>query len=387
MKRLFSCLTVLGVICSCSDVGLWNDWRDANSARALLTKASNENKIYYSQFDWYSPRTSSSLQSVCKQKSNIDLLVYGVDFYYASGTWFTPSSIDKNKKNLLTIVKEMWHQHHAIPCFSWHLENPYVKSGFKESMGCRYRYAKDVPEYPIEHQYVIHEILTGHGGNRCGQGNIIGKDNNITFRNPQEWFDSRCREISVIINEMVDSMGKPIPFIFRLWHECEDDWHWWGPKSVTSDDYKAFFILTQKKIKKYAPNAEILWAYSPDCYWTTEGDYMRFYPGDEFVDIIGYDDYRFGKSDEEFEQGVNRARILTAIAHKRKKVAALFETNNNKNNQNDFFIKRLNKLIQEPYVNFALVQIWRATFYDSNDAIRDRKVFLQQKNILKSNEK
>lgn len=387
MKQLFICLFFLLLICGCSGGRLWNDWKDAHSVRNLFIKASNENKTYYSQFDWYSPRTSASLQSACKQKSNIDLLVYGVDFYYASGTWFTPSSIEKNKKNLVTIVKEMWEQHHAIPCFSWHLENPYVPSGFKESMGCRYRYDKSIPKYPKEHQYVIREILSGKGGSKCGQGNINGKNNSVSFRNPQEWFECRCREVSNIINEMVDKDGKPIPFIFRLWHECEDNWHWWGPNSVTSDDYKAFFILTEEKIKKYAPNAEILWAYCPDSYWKTEEAFMQLYPGDRYVDIIGYDDYRFGKSDEDFVQGLNRAKIVTSAAHKRKKIAALFETNNNKDNQNDFFSKRLDKLLHDSFVNFSLVQIWKATYYDSNDAIKDRKVFLRKKNILKSNEK
>lgn len=254
-------------------------------------------------------------------------------------------------------------------------------------MGCRYRYDKSIPKYPKEHQYVIREILSGKGGSKCGQGNINGKNNCVSFRNPQEWFECRCREVSNIINEMVDKDGKPIPFIFRLWHECEDNWHWWGPNSVTSDDYKAFFILTEEKEKKYAPNAEILWAYSPDSYWTTEEAFMQFYPGDEYVDIIGYDDYRFGKSNEDFTEGIKRARILTSIAVKRKKIAALFETNNNEKNQSDFFNNRLNKLLQDKMVNFSLVQIWRATFYDSNEAIQDRKVFLRQKNILKSYEK
>ena len=234
---------------------------------------------------------------------------------------------------------------------------------------------------------MIHEILTGKGGAKCGQGNYKGKDNIAVFLNPQDWFDARCREVSNIINEMVDKDGKPIPFIFRLWHECEDNWHWWGPNSVTADDYKAFFILTEEKIKKYAPNAEILWAYSPDSYWTTEEAFMRYYPGDEYVDMIGYDDYRFGKSDEHFKQGLSRARIVTSVAHKRKKIAALFETNNNEKNQSDFFNNRLNILLQDSMVNFSLVQTWNAVFFDSKDAITDRNVFLKQKKIIKSKRK
>lgn len=387
MKWIVSCMISWCLLCSCYGVKSWSGWKDANSVRALLIKASNERKIYYSQFDWYPPRASSSIQSDCKQKTNIDLLIYGVDFYYASGTWFTRSSIEKNKKNLITIIKDMWNQHHAIPCFSWHLENPYVPSEFKNSMGSRYRYDKSIPEYPKEHQYVIHEILSGKGGSKCGQGNYKGKDNIAVFLNPQDWFDSRCREVSSIINEMVDKDGKPIPFIFRLWHECEDNWHWWGPNSVTSDDYKAFFILTEEKIKKYAPNAEILWAYSPDSYWKTEEAFMRYYPGDEYVDMIGYDDYRFGKSDEDFEQGLSRARIVTSIAHKRKKIAALFETNNNEKNQSDFFNNRLNKLLQDTLVNVSLVQTWNAVYFDSKDAITDRNIFLKQKKIIKSKRK
>jgi Beta-mannanase len=134
-----------------------------------------------------------------------------------------------------------------------------------------------------------------------------------------------ARKLPDIINEFVDDNEHPIPFIFRLWHEWEDGWMWWGAKYVSADDYKRFFILTEQTVKKYAPNAQILWAYCSDRYVNGEEEYMERYPGDDYVDIIGFDDYAIGQSKEDWTAAVNRAKMVCRIAEKRHLATGLFE--------------------------------------------------------------
>lgn len=284
----------------------------------------------------------------------------------------------ESRKNLIKIVKEAWREDKAIPSFSWHLGNPYTPSSFGRAAGFRYIDHKSVPDYPKEHHSVIAEILRGTGS-VCGKGNFSKTDNQKSYSNPRAWFIDRCKEVAAIINELVDDEGKPIPFLFRLWHEWEDGWAWWGAKYTSTDDYKDFFILTEQTIRKYAPKAQILWAYCPDRFWSDEEKLMSRYPGDQYVDVIGFDDYALGASKEDFQSTVQRAKIISKVAKERNLATALFETNNNKRKIPEFYTKHLNRLLKTDGINLGIVQIWGLKNF--NDSM-DIKHFLDMENII-----
>ncbi len=354
------------------------NWRDGKTVKKQLIHAAYQGKTYYSQYNIYNPRISEKTTSDYTRILAVKPYIYGVDFYYAGGTWQTRSSVIKSRTNLIKIVKEAWEENKAIPCFSWHLENPYAPSSFGKEPGYRYIDHKSVPDYPKEHHYVIAEIIKGKG-DTCGMGNLSGTDNLKQYPNPGVWFEDRCKEVAGIINEFVDDKGKPIPFIFRLWHEWEDSWMWWGAEYVSAEDYKRFFILTEQTIKKYAPKAQILWAYCSDRFWKTEDEYLERYPGDDYVDIIGFDDYSIGLSEENLIAAADRAAIVSKIAKKRKLASALFETNNNKQKVPGYYTKYLNRMLKSPGVNLGVVQIWSLkNFNDSTDM----RSFISQKNII-----
>lgn len=353
-------------------------WNDAASVKKELINDAHKGQTYYSQYNFYDPRKSGSLNSTYGKMFQCQPQIYGVDFYYASGTWQDQKKVKKARENLIKIVRDTWRERQAIACFSWHLENPYVPTGFPTTAGFRYINSIKIPDYPIRHRNVIKEILE-NSGEVCGMGNVSGKDNAKSYNTPREWFEDRCREVAGIINEFVDDNGRPIPFIFRLWHEWEDIWMWWGSKYVSAEDYKRFFILTEQNIKKYAPNAQILWAYCSDRFVNSEKEYMERYPGDEYVDVIGFDDYALGASEEDFQSAVQRAKIISKVAKERNLATALFETNNNKRKIPGFYTNYLNRLLKTDGVNLGIVQIWSLkNFNDSTDM----RSFVNQKNII-----
>lgn len=332
-------------------------------------------KPYYSQFDQYPARRDSTLKSNYVNKTDVNLLVYGLDFYYASGTWFTSEYKNKCRRNLIAIVKEAWRKYKAIPCFSWHLENPYVSSNFNNYMGCRYRYG--VNGYPMEHRYVIKEILENKGDS-CGWGSYRKHNNLKAYKNPSQWFNARCKEVAEIIQDLRDNDGTPIPIIFRLWHECEDNWQWWGNNFVSPKDYIRFFRLTINKIEKYTGTHNILYAYSPDRFWNTEEDFLLRYPGNRYVELIGFDDYSVGTDHIALQSTIKRAKIVSRLAMKHKKVAAIFETANSKGaTSNRFFIDFLQPIIHADSVNLGLIQLWSVDKLNTLEEIKDRKLFLK----------
>ena len=377
MAILFAAIFFLASFASAQ----WNGWTDAESVKEFLLKASGEKKTYYSQYDWFAPRKNDQLNTVYYEWTKVQPLIYGVDFFYASGTYFDKNFIQRNRKNLVSIVKNAWRKYRAIPSFSWHLENPYVPSDFPKEMGCRYRFSKKIPNYPSKHRYVIREILFNEG-ERCGFGNRSGVDNDLTYKNPRAWFEDRTAEIANIISELRDDENRPIPVIIRLWHECDNRWMWWGPNGATEKEYKDFFILTEKLIKKNAPFAEILWAYGPNKDWEKD-DFLKWYPGDEYVDIIGYDDYSIGKETVNLEENIERARFVSNIAKEKGKVAALFETANiHASSSENFFMDYLLNLLQAEGVSLGLIQTWAVGKFFTFNQRKDRSSFLNNSKII-----
>lgn len=376
---------VMVILLVCSLLDGMNAVAQVNCARKLtketkmwlnrFASAAEDGTPYYSQFDQYSARTQGTLASTYAEKTGVDLQVYSLDFYYASGTWFTTAYKTRCRNNLIAIVKEAWRKHKAIPCFSWHLENPYVPTGFNNYMGCRYRYGED--GYPEEHRYVVKEILE-EKGDSCGFGSY-GKQNNRTgYKNPAEWFDARCREVADIIRELKDDNGHAIPIVLRLWHECEDSWQWWGKGFVSPEDYIRFFRLTVSKIEKYTRTHNVLYAYGPDRYWKDKEEFMLRYPGDDYVELIGFDDYSIGTDLVALQATIERARTVSRLAMEHSKVAALFETSNSKEATSDrFFRDFLQPLLKTGGVKFGLVQLWSTGRLRTSEEIADRTQFLK----------
>lgn len=119
--------------------------------------------------------------------------------------------------------------------------------------------------------------------------------------------------------------GRPIPVIFRPFHEHSGSWFWWGGDHVTADEYVELWRFTVDYLRDVKGLHNLLWAYSTDVF-TDEEDYLEHYPGDEYVDIMGYDDYQALRSDETVPLMTARLRMLVEMAEDAGKIPALTET-------------------------------------------------------------
>lgn len=356
----------------------WNDWKDKETLAENLREAAQQGKTYFCTFKYHDYTKYGDIYSSRMAADLGQPFMYGVDFYQAMGNYLPEEHTQAQRKNIAAIVKAAWEKNRAIPVTSWHLHSPYaVYKEFKKNMGCRYMHI--VEGYPQEHRYVINEILNHKQVDTLGIGNMY------------DWFDQQVRELADFINtEMVDKKGNPIPFIFRLWHEQQDSWAWWcysaGKKKrshVSVSDYKAFWRLTVEKFREYCPKAQILWCYGPDRYFSNENAYMKSYPGDDVVDIIGYDDYRIGhtekfKSEEQMmDEALKRARMLTKLAKEHGKIAIIAESQcPTKDHQDDYF-GYVQQILQDDQVDVSLFQTWSGAYY-KEPTIK----FIDSKNII-----
>lgn len=122
------------------------------------------------------------------------------------------------------------------------------------------------------------------------------------------------------------SDGKAIPIIFRPLHENTGSWFWWGAEHATPDEYISLWRFTVDYLRDKRQVRNFLYAYSPSAqFFSTEEVYLERYPGDEYVDLIGYDFYA-PPSQDFLAKNVKAASVVGKLAEERNKISAITET-------------------------------------------------------------
>ncbi len=118
-----------------------------------------------------------------------------------------------------------------------------------------------------------------------------------------------------------------IPVIFRPYHEHTGSWFWWGADHCTPDEYNKLWQFTVEYLRDEKSVHNLLWAFSPaGNVADSEEAYLERYPGDAYVDIVGFDDYGSVREPYQLEQFTNRLRFVVNFAEARRKIPALPET-------------------------------------------------------------
>jgi mannan endo-1,4-beta-mannosidase len=164
-----------------------------------------------------------------------------------------------------------------------------------------------------------------------------------------------------------------IPVIFRPWHEHNGGWFWWGKGNCTEQEYVQLFRFTVEYLRDQKKIHHLLYAFSPDrSQWnlndSARENYFYGYPGDDYVDIIGLDNYgdvgRSGGPDSpelQRERFITSLKLITEIAREKDKVAALTETGLEGVSQPDWFTRVILEPIMEhdEEIDIAWVLMWR----------------------------
>ena len=122
-----------------------------------------------------------------------------------------------------------------------------------------------------------------------------------------------------------NGQGELIPVIFRPFHEMTGSWFWWGKGKSSAEQYKALFRFTIDYLRNTHQLHQLIIAYSPDKFTSPE-QYMEFYPGDDYVDVMALDDYQGFRSKESSLQTVSRLEIIDSLSTSHRKLMAVSET-------------------------------------------------------------
>lgn len=260
-------------------------------------------------------------------------------------------SFDKMKQNMKKV-----HAMGGVNTITWHLRNPVNGKS-----------AWDVDT-------VVKHILKG------GNKNAI--------------YQSWMSKVAVFLNSLKDEKGNPIPVIFRPFHEHNGSWFWWGKKFCTPQEYKQLYQQTVQHLGSKGVH-NVIYAYSTDNF-PDEADYLERYPGNDFVDLIGFDTYHRNapQSNEAFVK--NLKRMLATVenyAEKNHKLLAITETGLEKVTDPNWWTNILLKGVDNHKISYVL--LWRngrpdhyyvpypnqQSAEDFKEFVKNPKVFLGDKTM------
>ncbi|MEO8473596.1 MAG: glycosyl hydrolase [Chryseolinea sp.] len=249
--------------------------------------------------------------------------VIGVDIMGFSGR--SEDEIGQAKASVRNTVIDTYNRG-GVTTVAWHFPNPVSKGGF---------YWVDSISKPAV-KYII------PGGEA------------------HEKYKEILRGIGAWANSVKGTDGKLVPMIFRPFHEFDGGWFWWGKPHCTKDEFISLWKFTVTYLRDTMQVHNFMYAFSPDNNFSNEEQYLDRYPGDEYVDMLGMDDYGdMGRDRYAPEIAIAKLKIVSGYARKNGKLAAFTETGLESIPNESWWTGTLLKVMKSKDLHLAYVLVWR----------------------------
>ena len=136
--------------------------------------------------------------------------------------------------------------------------------------------------------------------------------------------------LDIIADYALALQKENVPILFRPFHENSGGWFWWGT-STSADSYRAIWRYMVNYLQAKGVH-NLLYVYSPNGPIDNESDYLSRYPGDAYVDVLGfdyYDDYADASKytgDTYFDALDKSCKVVSKLANEKNKIPAIAET-------------------------------------------------------------
>ena len=327
--RLLLVIVLSGSFCTAQKSPVLIDANATRETKALyrnLSKLSKQYILFGHQHateyghGWYGDDNRSDVKSVTGSHP----AVIGADFSGLTGRPETEIAAEK-----IAIRKHIADTYNrgGVTTVAWHFVNPVSAGGF---------YWKDSVSLPAV-KYII-------------PGGVA-----------HEKYKAILRSIGSFAQSIKGADGKQVPMIFRPWHEFDGDWFWWGKSHCSKAEFTSLWQFTVTYLRDSVGVHNFIYAFSPDCKFTTTVAYVDRYPGNKWVDLLGMDDYAdFGRDGKyNLEAGISKLKIVSDYAIKVNKLAAFTETGLETIPNATWWTGTLLKALQKEKLQLAYVLVWR----------------------------
>jgi mannan endo-1,4-beta-mannosidase len=161
-------------------------------------------------------------------------------------------------------------------------------------------------------------------------------------------------------NNLIGKDGNMVPIIFRPFHEFDGGWFWWGKPHNTREDFKDVWRFTVSYLRDTIQVHNFLYAYSPDKNYSNAEEFLEQYPGDEWVDMLGMDNYaEMGRDTLDISMAAARLKIVSDLAIEKNKLAAFTETGLESIPDSNWWTEVLLHTLKDYDTKLSYVLVWR----------------------------
>jgi mannan endo-1,4-beta-mannosidase len=208
-------------------------------------------KLYQFLYDNYKKKIISGVMTLnsfdetqwLKTNTGKEPALIGLDFMHCNRgyNWYDNEQPVKDAKT--------WYNKNGIPALCWHWRDPSRKTEEFYTSKTTFDIRKVSDTTSIEYKAMISDI----------------------------------DYISSLLKKLQD---ENIPVIWRPLHEAAGGWFWWGAKGAAP--CKKLYQVMYDRMVNHNGIKNLIWV------WTREPNDDAWYPGDEYVDIVGRDIYKDG---------------------------------------------------------------------------------------------
>ncbi len=130
--------------------------------------------------------------------------------------------------------------------------------------------------------------------------------------------------------DMVADYAKQVDgaILFRPFHENTGSWFWWGAAFCDAQTYKSVFKYTVEYLRDEKDVHNLLYVYGPGAEAANVEEYAERYPGDGYVDMVGFDMYHDNptQSDAFITNFTKELSVVESFAKTHGKLVAVTET-------------------------------------------------------------
>ncbi len=162
--------------------------------------------------------------------------------------------------------------------------------------------------------------------------------------------------LAAFLRGLKDKKGKRIPVIFRPFHEMNGGWFWWGKGHCSPQAFIQLWRETFQLLTTDLKVHNLIYCYSPNLL-VRKNDFLKYYPGDAYVDMLGIDIYQHFTT-ALFKRHLKKdLKLLRDIAEEKNMPYALTETGLEKIKKKDWFTNVLHPALVGSGICYVLV--WR----------------------------
>ena len=214
--------------------------------------------------------------------------VYGMDLGGIEVGW--EANLDKNDFDNMRASAVAHHDRGGVVTFSWHPRNPLTGGD----------------AWDVSSKEVVASILPGGEKHELFMG----------------WLSNAAD----FLGSIRTADGQAVPVVWRPWHEHTGSWFWWGQDLCTTEQYKALWQMTYDYMVKERGLDNLVWAYSPGAGGITPELFAERYPGDEIIDMVGFDCYQYSTDEVYIKDMKHALDVMSAFNEGRGKIMAVTET-------------------------------------------------------------